>query len=363
MHPKNFQELQGDKMTKKKKELTTLEKSTPKQLELFYLPRNEPYSRSIDFNDSVPKYFRGRPTRVDGVYLPALERVFRHRKEDFKVIITPAKLVDKKGNQKDYYPGTKEELIEDALRKLATVKGKGFFLDDGEDKAAGVVFSLYELQKELARMGHKYNLNEIKDGLYVCSKASLEIETKDGRGVIITRIFDTLGLVSREDWEKKGKSAKAYVRFNPLVTQSINNLTFRSLNYEKSMSIKNTLARWLFKRISHNFIQASHINKYTIHLSTILRDSGFTVYASIANNNRFTRKALNELVENETLANYDEQRIFVDGSSRSYNDVKYILHPHLSFIKEMKLFNKKFAEQRGDEALPTSFRGDDIDGD
>ena len=49
----------------------------------------------------------------------------------------------------DYYPGTREELVEDALRKIASRQSSGF-MQQKPSEASGVLFSLYELMAELA---------------------------------------------------------------------------------------------------------------------------------------------------------------------------------------------------------------------
>lgn len=42
------------------------------------------------------------------------------------------------------------------------------------------MFTLYKLQKELSKMGHGYNLNEIKEAIQVCRGATLECISDDG---------------------------------------------------------------------------------------------------------------------------------------------------------------------------------------
>ena len=63
--------------------------------------------------------------------------------------ITPATIKNAKGEEKAYYPSQREEIVEDAIRKIAIEKG-GVFIDGG----AGVQFSIYELANELKKRGH-----------------------------------------------------------------------------------------------------------------------------------------------------------------------------------------------------------------
>ena len=66
------------------------------------------------------------------------------------------------------------------------------------------------------------------------------------------------------------KGVRCYVQFNPLVTHPINKLTFRQFNYAAYMKMKNHLARWMFKHLSHYYTQADWNMPYTIMQSTIV---------------------------------------------------------------------------------------------
>src|SRR5262252_2758089 len=84
-------------------------------------------------------------------------------------------------------------------------------------------------------------------------------------------IFPTLLLASKEDWLENPKKVKCYVQFNPLVTASINQITYRQFDYAKYMEYKHRLSRWLHKRLCHNYIQASLFNRpctCTLRLNT-----------------------------------------------------------------------------------------------
>ncbi len=60
------------------------------------------------------------------------------------------------GKYRDYFPSQREEIIEDALRKLG-IEGDGVYLD----LYVSVVFTFYKLMMELRRVKHGYNLAEI----------------------------------------------------------------------------------------------------------------------------------------------------------------------------------------------------------
>jgi len=302
----------------------------------FWEPDEKHYSNTIELYDAIPKYHWGNVKRINGRYLPSLERVFEHRSKRYRVKVRPARIDDRDGMERDYYPSLREEIVEDALRKLAC-EGQGIFLDE----QVGVTFSLYQLRKELQCMGHGYNLSDIKDALLVCANTKIEVESEDGEAIVVSSLFQIVGLKKRSDWMQHGKNAKAYVMFNPLVTFSIINKSFRQINYLKCMSYKKNLARWVHKRISHNYIQASLVNNYTILLSTIIRDSCMKSYKEIRNNVSQVEDALEEMKKGDVILDYKTERIY-RGRRNKIVDAKFILSPSPEFVSEMKRANRRY---------------------
>ncbi len=245
--------------------------------------------------------------------------------------------------EKEFYPGLREELIEDCLRKLAC-DGAGIFLADDQGEEAGVVFSLYGLQKELKRVGHTFSINEIKEGLMVCGQTMLELRSKNGEDVLISPMFSTVGISDRDAWKTHGKNSKAFVRFNPLVSRSIKNKTFRQFAYDTSMSFRFTLSRYLHKRMSFLFRQASRMEQYTITLTTLLEDSGGTVYSRLGNNNREAQKSFDELIEKKVVERVETETHFDKKKTNKIIDYTYTIYPHANFIRDMIRFNAKAKE-------------------
>lgn len=309
----------------------------PVQLELFELREKEVrfYSNTIELYDFIPKYYWGKIQRTCGKYLPLLEREFECRGKAYRVTIQPAALKDKHGIERSYYPSKREELVEDALRKMA-VDGHGLFLDD----AAGVVFSLHSLQQELKRNGHSYNKDQIKDALLICARTNLSVTTGDGQSVLVSNIFATLGLQSRDEWMRGGKAARAFVRFNPLVTEGIKAKKYRQFNYEKSMSYRHVIARQLHKRMSHHFTQASITQPYRINLSTVIRDFGLTRYEKPAHNLRDVEIALCEMAAKNVVLNYRTEKNRDVNSRPGLHDAGIIITPHPRFVSEIIQANK-----------------------
>jgi hypothetical protein len=135
------------------------------------------------------------------------------------------------------------------------------------------------------------------------------------------------------------------VQFNPLLTYSIKALTYRQFDYRTFMRLKNHLARWLFKRLSHNYTQAAWDRPYTIRLSTIVRDSALVNASRTSDKARYIDAALDELAKIpavdtnaiRVLMKYEKEEI--RGPKNKIEDVKYTLVPDFDFTAQMKRAN------------------------
>lgn len=322
----------------KVKSLEQYRQEKPVQLTFFehLLPEERRYSNTVELYDFIPKYFWGKPQRLDGQFLKQLKREFECRGKRYRVKIKPASIEDKDGTERYHYPSQREELVEDALRKFVC-QGQGIFLDD----EAGVTFTLYQLQQELKRRGHSFDKSELKDALLICAQTKLIVTSEDGGTVLVSSLFETLGLQTREDWKGKGQKTRAYVRFNPLVTQSIKGRNFRQLDYDRSMSFKSVIARQLYKRMSHHYVQASWQNPYTINLLTIIRDFGLTAYKKLPNNLRDVLTALEEMKKADVIMEYKVEKITDERRRNKLLDAQLSMLPHPSFSGAQKAANKR----------------------
>ena len=131
------------------KKFLDFERESPEQLSLFALldPRKESrYSNTVELYDFLPKYVWGKSTRINDRFLESIERDFECRGKKYSLTMHPARVKTKTGVQKEYYLSKKEEIVEDALRKIA-IFGEAIYLD----KKIGMSFSIYQMQKELKR--------------------------------------------------------------------------------------------------------------------------------------------------------------------------------------------------------------------
>lgn len=280
--------------------------------------------------------------RINGQYLDPVERQFKARGKHFTLEIVPARICigkDRNGHKKykDFFPGAREEFVEDALRKIAWEKG-GILLDG----RIGITFTFRELQKELKSHGHTYNIAQIKQSILICRSCELRLKKHTGSGqtTIEEGIFPFIGLHEREEWKHKKGNSHCYVQFNLWVNQALKQKNFRPTNYKLNMSIKNGVARWLAKKMSHNFTQSGTLNRhqqeYKILLSTIIAGAGIPSNIKIKDCLREVFKAINELKEKFVISKCNEERI---KAGRRLIDVKFILTGGYKLTKDMKKFN------------------------
>lgn len=308
------------------------------QMKSFFLSQlaEKSYSNTIELYDFIPKYVWGKVERIQEKFLDPIEREFEYRSQNYHVRISPARIKDQDGTSRDYFPGKREELVEDALRKLAT-SGQGIMMDD----RAGVFFTLYQLHHELKRNGRTYSIKQLKDALMICVGTTVQLTDEQGQAILATGLFEAVGLQTKEDWAGKGEKTSAYVRFNGLVTKSIKAKTFRQFNYEVSMSYKSVISRQLHKRMSHHFKRAGLENPYSINLSSIIRSFGLTAYQKISHNLRDVKAALNEMVEKEVVLKYEISKILDQIKQNKISDFKIKIFPHPKFVNEIVSANNK----------------------
>lgn len=309
-------------------------------------------SNAVDLWDSIPRYSMSRrkqdELRDKGGHLPIRRVTFNYRSIPLTAVIRPARLevLDAKGKPTgasvEYYPSAREELIEQALRRLATENDAGFF--DDTLPRSGLHFTLYRLRQELAARGHAMTHRDLAEGLDILSLGTIDIETeaqdtlgigKFGRSSFI----NNLAGVTREDLEKN-PDARWYAEFHPFVTSSIDKIAYRSFNYDGWMRCRQQLSRWLIKQLVLKFTQAAVGYSFTMKYSTIKRDSG------LLESYKLERQAVaaldeawDELVERQVLISYSksEQR----GARSKLVDVSYTLQPTRVFASEQRVANRR----------------------
>jgi hypothetical protein len=335
-----------------------------KQLDLFrsFLCNSEDerdrLSNTFDLWDSVPRYSVSRQAmdkmRKAGDFPQLMNIPFHYRGREFKAIIQPAWIQDKDNNVKGYYPSANEELVEDALRKIAAEQNHGYF--DKPNYRSGVVFTLHMLREELKKRGHTRSYQEIVLSLKILARSSIEIATtdgKDGEGFTVNPYFSGLSAVSKTRLIDDPQ-AKWIVQFHPLVTQAIDALTYRQFNYAQMMSHCTQLARWLYKQLSLKFTFASPMVSFEMRFSTVKRDSALLEgYKQQRQAVVALDTAFEELKKGGVLALVKKSEI--RGARSKLENVVYTLTASREFITQMKAANKRQSLTMEKSAAPAGY--------
>jgi hypothetical protein len=304
-------------------------------------------SNAVDLWDSVPRYSISRARmnslRTPDGYLPVLEIPFHYRGTPLTAVIYPAQVKAKDGKRVSFYPSGREELVEHALRRISAEQQAGFF--DRPNYRSGANFSLYHLRRELERNGHSLRYDEIIEALDVLSLSFIEIVGGGGNApepFARSPYLPGLKGVRRVDYDAD-RGARWGVLFHPLVTNSIDQVTYRQFNYQRLMRCATQLARWLLGQLVLKYTQAALTNNFEMRFSTIKRDS------ALLNGYKRERDAVAALDEAWTeLKTLGALNTFKKSDQRGargkLEDVIYTIFPSQQFATEQKAANRRMSD-------------------
>jgi len=299
-------------------------------------------SNAVDLWDSVPRYSISRQAmtkaRIQGRFLEKHTTTFHHRGRAYTRVISPARITDHDGQERDYYPSGTEELVEHALRKLAIEQQAGYF--DRPNYRSGVIFTLYQLREEMKKRGHARSYQQLVESLNILSHSVIDIIPEgSGEAVITSACLSSLAAVSRAQLASDPK-AKWAVQFHPLVTGSIDKVTYRQFNYHLMMSHSTQLARWLHQQLVLKYTFANLQAPFEMRYSTVRRDSGLLEgYARERDGIDALEAAFDELKTGSVIMGVDRKDIV--GQRKKLLDVVFIIRPSIDFVREAKAANRR----------------------
>ena len=314
------------------------------------------FTHTLSLYDVIGKYIYDRRSKIlTGVTSAAdakFQRKIIHGNAEITATITAANIerIGKNGEKESVFafPGTREQAIEDVLRKLATERRAETYETQLPNKKKkfhliGLQFSLYEIHQELERQGKSYNYVEIREGLEILSKAGLSFVSEDGSTLANANFFPVLFFA---DAPKKG-DAQAFVCFHPLVTDLITNTKYRRSKYSKLFEFQSQRARLFYDRLCCSWIQAGPGRPYNILLTTLI--AAWKDPANrLAKDKEVIIEALNELVERDIIEKYEAEP--KKNKGKIY-DWLFTLHASNSFAKQQaaaqKVFNQITAKAEG----------------
>jgi len=311
-------------------------------------------SNTIELWDAIPKYAVTARRQVNlrdaSQRLPVHQYEFDYRGKRCRLEIQPASIkVD--GGYQDFYPAADEELVEEVIRKLFATQHLG--IHDAATGESWVRFSLQMIRRELRARGKTRSADEIKRSIEILAKTTLQLYVEGYDTPVYTNpILSDLMRVTRAMYLRDTSITWA-ARLPALISKSINELTYRQFNYGTYMGLRTQLARWLHKRLSHQYVNASLMQSYNILFSTIQRDSGLLEAKRVNANVTALDRALEELCEAEVLINIikEERR----GPRNQLHDILYDLYAHPAFVQEVKAANARQKKGRQSLEEPTLF--------
>ncbi len=340
-----------------KKDLLTFKAPESHQFDLFTFSLGLPaeHSNTIEFYDSIPKYAvttakqnrlrddRGnlKPQKVQFVYRPTTMP-----KDGAEIVptqipctmtISPAQIEESDGSYKHYFPSTDEELVEEVLRKMLAEQQYGLHLV--ENPETFVRYTVYLIGAELKRRNKTRSHAQIQKAIKILNETKFHIQAEglpngfEFKGSILPEIITR----SRSDFINDPKSP-SIARFSALVSHGINKMYFRQYNWDRLMNLKSELARWLFKRMAHQYTNAHMTVPFHITYSEIDRDSGYMDKTRQTRNFAAVDKAWVELQQSNVIMSV-ERRETMEG--RKVLDIQYIIRPHPDFKDEIVKANQK----------------------
>jgi hypothetical protein len=318
----------------------------------FYAPPTvrDRLSNVIDIWDAAPKY--ATPCRrADVTDCPAvfLERTFTYKNTVFRVTVAPALIRDRNGRTVYRFPTAREELIEDALRKIAVQQQLGFVGSLEDQPIFGVRFSLDMLRRELARHGHGIRHAALVESLLIMSGCVVEIAYAHRRTAMHRNtILSSFTAISREDYLRDPRTLWA-AHFHPMVASSLSAVAYRQYDYEVTMGYRSSLARWLHKHLATVYLNAGMTQPYKILLSAIQENSGLLNYSRIRDRSSEVESALRELSNSAlpVIRSFECQAV-LDG--RRIVDMGYTLNPTAEFVRQVVAANRRQRDGKsGDE--------------
>lgn len=303
-------------------------------------------SNLFDLWDCIPRYAISRQQQDKwrkAKDFPILHKIpFHHRGRELEAKIQPAAVEGKDGAARQYYPSANEELIEDVLRKIAAEQNAGYH--DSKEQRTGVCFTLHMVRKELAKRGHTRSYQEIYLSLKILASSIIEIHGADGKGgegFTVNPYFSGLAAVSKSKLTDDPE-AKWFVDFHPLVSRSLDQLTYRQFNYARLMSHNSQLARWLNRVLCLKYLNADLLHPFDMRFSTIARDSGLlNGYAVLRLAVAAVDSAFTELQTCKPPLIVRMEKKPNLGARNKILDVVYTLFPSREFVAEMKAASKR----------------------
>lgn len=321
----------------------------PAQLELFRMVSGEKYTNAVAFYEAIPRFVPARGSAAaiarnpDGT-IPPLQRRFTFAGKAFDLMIQPAYVQKGRSRPLARFPGVREELVELVVFKLAVEAGC-FAEDLQADKPSPnftLFTSLYQIHEALKRHGRSgeksmtYSYDQIREALEVLAKTTFHLTSGD-EDLVFSPIADYGYTNGGQD-----TGGTVFIRFNSLISSAVMARQWRQIDYAGIVQSRLYLVRWLRKMLALRYTQADAANTFNINLSTVIQNSGISLYDRLSDNLKQVRTALDEM--SDVVARYVVKPVYgptVSGKGRQLRDATIVIVPSKAFVTEMILANKQ----------------------
>jgi hypothetical protein len=301
------------------------------------------FSNSIGSIDLIPRFKRGENAIVPVSEMTGkklkLENKYRIGRNELICQIQPAIIERKIDNEivEFYaYPGDREELTEKVLFLIASNRGLSRIRMPGGVDRFGIYFSLYEIRKELAKLGKTRSYDVIRESLIVIRDSKTNICQIDGtRSITITHdifadaILEVTGAGRGRD--------RCSITFSDYVIEQIQQLNYRQYPFTAINSHASPLSRFIHSYLITNWTNAANGIKRQLFVSEVFSAFGKN-HLTDAVKRRDIRSALSILVKAGWFDNVPySQKIEKNGKSEHC----YELTPTETFVEEVIRANAK----------------------
>ncbi|GEO39753.1 hypothetical protein SAE02_39010 [Skermanella aerolata] len=305
------------------------------------------HTKMVALYDLAPRFVFDTNGDEDG-QRKLIEREFSFAGKRYRITIKPTVMKDEDGTLRTRYPGEREQIVEEVIRRLAAEKGRLSL----QDSKVRFPFSLYEVREELARVKHSYNTSEIKQAILILNECPVGIHAlEDSKRLLSASAFPVIGMRTRNDSD----DAETFVEFNPMVADAIRRLAFRQVSYELLMEIRDPIARWLYKRL-HQEIASNGRDVQQMLATEIRRDSGMAVWKKTRSMLARVRRAVEVLQERGLLAEVECEDQMV---ARRKDDILFVMKPSAEMMREVQRANRQVEDDASEYARLSGDSGTD----
>ncbi len=313
----------------------------PSQLDLFRIVLSDSYSNTFELYQSLPDVVVGKQDKYrneDGSAKP-INRNFVYKNKEYKFKMLPG-YVESNGQDKAYFKGIKEELVERAVHKLAV--DSGYFHNNTNTEDFALVTTIYQIRKELKKHGKTYNTRQVKESLMVLSTMSYVLDASDIDNEAKLPFSPLRAILKHDNVNKdsEGKEANVLIYLNPLISKNILSEEYKHYNYKRIMEDSSYLSRWLLTRLYTRFTFARQDKTYHFLLSTLLSEGVMAARPSLSTNIKEVEEALKshpDILQSYTVETKED--INPKSKRARIYDAKFTITPSESFIKEQIRIN------------------------